>query len=216
MHRPPGEIVPLSLSQQELWLRETGLTGIPPLYNESVTLRMTGPIDVLALEQSFNEIVQRHEIWRTTFDTLDGEPVQIIHSAPSIKLPLVDLRGLRKADREAEAIRLVRADARRPFDLRQGPMLRPTLVRMDDTEHRLFLIAHQIVLDGISVYQIFPSELAVIYKALSAGEPSPLPELSIQCADFAYWQREWLQGEVLAKQVDYWRKQLGGEPPVLE
>ena len=215
-HRPPGEIVPLSLSQQELWLRETGLAGIPPLYNESVTLSMAGPIDVLALEQSFNEIVQRHEIWRTTFDTLDGEPVQIIHSAPSIKLPLVDLRGLRKADREAEAVRLVRADARRPFDLRQGPMLRPTLVRMDDTEHRLFLIAHQIVLDGISVYQIFPSELAIIYKALSAGEPSPLPKLSIQCADFAYWQREWLQGEVLAKQVDYWRKQLGGEPPVLE
>lgn len=214
--RPSGEIAPLSLSQQELWRREVSVPGIPPLYNESVTLHMTGPIDVAALEQSFNEIVQRHEVWRTTFDTLDdGQLVQIIHPVPSIKLPMVDLRGLQKVEREAEAVRLVREDARQPFDLRDGPMLRPTLVRMDDTEHRLFLIAHQIVLDGISAYQIFPSELAAIYKACSAGKPSPLPELSIQCADFAYWQREWLQGEVLAKQVDYWREQLGDESSVL-
>jgi hypothetical protein len=176
---------------------------------------MRGPLDVAALEQGFSEIIRRHEAWRTTFEIVNGQPVQVIHKASRIKLTVVDLGGLPKAEREAEAVRQVAQDAGRPFDLRRGPLLRPTLVKLDANEHRLFLIAHQIILDGMSAYQIFPSELAALYKAFSAGKPSPLPDLSIQFADFAWWQRQWLQGEVLAKQVDYWRKQLSAQSRAL-
>ncbi|PYV41966.1 MAG: condensation protein [Acidobacteria bacterium] len=215
MRRPRGERAPVSLAQQELWLRELLVPNIPPLYNECITLDMTGPLDVALLEKSFTEIIRRHEAWRTTFETVNGRAAQIIHPPSQIKLPVLDLRRLPRAAREGAAVRRVAEDARRPFDLQRGPLLRPTLVTMDDTEHRLFLIAHQIILDGMSAYQIFPSELATLYQAFSNGKPSPLPELSIQYADFACWQREWLQGEVLAKQVEYWRKQLSGELPVL-
>ncbi|HXI38597.1 MAG TPA: condensation domain-containing protein [Bryobacteraceae bacterium] len=213
--RPPGEAAPLSLTQQELWFRELRVPDIPPLYNECVTLHMKGPLDVAVLEHSFTEIVRRHEAWRTTFETVDGQPVQVIQPASKIKLQILDLRKLGKREQEAEAVRCVARDAQRPFDLRRGLLLRPTLVKLDDAEHRLYLIAHQIILDGKSAYQIFPSELAALYKAFSAGRPSPLPELPVQCADFAYWQRKWLQGDVLAKQVDYWRKQLPAGLPVL-
>jgi condensation domain-containing protein len=213
--RPAGEIAPLSLSQHELWLRELRVPGIPPLYNECITVHMKGPLNVGALEQSFTEIVRRHEAWRTTFETVNGQPVQVIHPASQVALPLVDLRGFPKAGREAEAVRRVAEVARRPFDLQRGPLFQPTLVQMDDAEHRLFLIAHLIIIDGMSAYQIFPSELAALYKAFSAGEPSPLPELPVQFADFVCWQRRWLQGEALAKQVDYWRERLCGDLPVL-
>jgi surfactin family lipopeptide synthetase A len=215
MRRPSTETAPLSLTQQELWQRELCVPGIPPLYNECIIVRMMGPLDVVALEQSFTEIVRRHEIWRTTFDTVNGRPAQIIQPASPIKFPVLDLGGLGEAEREAESVRWVGAGTRRPFDLRRGPLLRPRLVKIDDAEHRLFLIAHQIVLDGMSAYQIFPAELAALYRAFSKGQPSPLPELTVQFADFAYWQRAWLQGEELVKQVDYWRKQLAGGPPVL-
>ncbi len=126
------------------------------------------------------------------------------------QLPVVDLQGIPEAEREGAAVGLVSEDVRRPFDLHRGPLLRPTLVRINETEHRLFLTAHQIVLDGLSAYQIFPFELASFYKGFSAGKSVTLPELPVQCADFARWQREWLSGAA-AKQVDYWRKQLGSE-----
>ena len=215
LRRSPAGLAPLSLTQEELWRRELSVPRIPPLYNECVTLRMEGALDGGALERGLNEIVRRHEMWRTTFETVGEQPVQVIHAAPSIKLPVVDLRRLPERDREAEAVRRVKEDTFRPFDMRKGPLLRPTLMRMSETEHRLYLVAHQIVLDGMSAYQIFPFELALLYKAFAAGKPSPLPELSVQCADFARWQREWLQGEAFAKQVDYWRTQLGGDPPAL-
>jgi hypothetical protein len=214
--RPPGETAPLSLTQQELWFRELRVPEIPPLYNECITLHMKGPLDVAVLEQSFAEIVRRHEAWRTTFEMVDGQPVQVIQQPSQIKLPVIDLSKLHKAEREDEAVRCVAKDTRRPFDLRRGPLLRPTLVKFDEAEHRLYLIAHQIILDGKSAYQIFPSELAALYKAFTAGRPSPLPELPVQCADFACWQRQWLQGDVLAKQVDYWRKQLPAGLPALQ
>jgi hypothetical protein len=125
----------------------------------------------------------------------------------------IDLRGLSEAERETEAIRLLSEDVRRPFQLNTGPLLRPTLVRISDEEHRLFLVVHQIVVDGRSAYQIYPTELAAHYKAFLVGQPSLLPELKIQCADFAWWQRECLNGEE-ARQVNYWREQLGGNVPV--
>ena len=213
--RASGEIAPLSLAQQELWLRELRVPGIPPLYNECITVHIKGPLDTAALERSFTEVIRRHEAWRTTFETLNGQPVQVIHPASPIKLPVLDMRSLPAAEREAEAVRTVAEAARRPFELDRGPLIRPTLVRMADTEHRLFLIAHQIIVDGMSAYQIFPSELSILYKAFSGGSPPALPELPVQFGDFACWQRHWLQGEVWARQVGYWRRQLPAELPIL-
>jgi surfactin family lipopeptide synthetase A len=212
-HRPQGIPAPLSLVQEQLYSRELEFAGNPPLYNECVTVRMLGPLDPDVLERSFNEIIRRHEAWRTSFETKAGQPVQIVHPHKPMQVSRIDLRGLAESERETEAVRLVSQDVRRPFQLNKGPLLRPTLVRMSDEDHRLFLVVHQIVVDGRSAYQIYPSELAAHYKAFLAGEPSPLPELKIQCADFAWWQRECLNGEE-ARQVDYWREQLGSNLPV--
>src|SRR5229473_6482736 len=211
--RPQGVLAPLSLVQEQLYFRELEFTGNPPLYNECVTVRMLGPLDSDVLERSFNEIIRRHEVWRTSFETKAGQPVQSVQPHRPMQFSRSDLRGLDEAERETEAVRLVSEDVRRPFELNKGPLLRPTLVRMSEEEHRVFLAVHQIVVDGRSAYQIYPSELAAHYKAFLAGQPSALPELKIQCADFAWWQRERLNGEE-ARQVNYWREQLDGNLPV--
>src|ERR1700687_2504281 len=211
--RPQGGPAPLSLVQEHPYSRELEFAGNPPLYNECVTVRMLGPLDPDVLERSFNEIIRRHEVWRTSFETKAGQPVQIVHPHRPMQFSRIDLRGLGEAERETEAVRLVSEDARRPFQLDRGPLLRPTLVRISDEDHRLFLALHQIIVDGRSAYQIYPSELAAHYKAFLAGQPSPLPEVKIQCADFAWWQRECSKGEE-ARQVSYWREQLGGNLPV--
>jgi hypothetical protein len=211
--RPQGVPVPLSLVQEQLYFRDLEFAGNAPLYNECVTVRMLGPLDPDVLLRSFNEIIRRHEVWRTSFETKAGQAVQIVHPHRPMQFSRIDLRGLVEAEREAEAVRLVSEDTRRPFQLDEGPLLRPTLARMSDGEHRLFLAIHQIVVDGRSAYQIYPSELAAHYKAFLAGRSSPLPELKIQCADFAWWQREYLNGEE-ARQINYWREQLGGNLPL--
>jgi Condensation domain len=211
--RPQGVLAPLSLVQEQLYFRELEFAGNPPLYNECVTVRMLGALDPDVLERSFNEIVRRHEVWRTSFETKAGQPVQIVHPDGKVRFSRIDLRGLSEAERETEAVRLVSEDVRRPFQLDKGSLLRPTLVRMSDEEHRLFLAVHQIIVDGRSAYQIYPFELSALYKAFLAGQPSPLPELKLQCADFAWWQRESLNGEE-SKQINYWREQLVGNLPV--
>src|SRR6202158_5954851 len=211
--RPQGVPAPLSLGQEQLYFRELEFAGNPPLYNECVTVRMLGPLDSDVLERSFNEIVRRHEVWRTSFKPKAGQPVQIVHPHRPMRFSRIDLRGWGEAERETEAVRLVSEDVRRPFQLNKGPLLRPILVRMRDEDHRLFLAVHQIVVDGRSAYQIYPSELAANYKAFLAGRPSPLPELQIQCADFAWWQRECWKGDE-SRQVRYWREQLDGNLPV--
>ena len=211
--RPQGVLAPLSLVQEQLYFRDLEFAGNPPLYNECVTVRMLGPLDSDVLERSFNEIIRRHEVWRTSFETKAGQSVQIVHPHRPMQFSRIDLRGLGEAERETEAVRLVSEDVRRPFQLDKGPLVRPTLVRMSEEDHRLFLAVHQIVVDGRSAYQIYPAELAAHYKAFLAGQPSPLPELKIQCADFAWWQRECLNGEE-ARQVNYWREQLESNLPV--
>jgi hypothetical protein len=215
VRRSPGAIAPLSLMQEQLWRRETQNPEIAPLYNECVMLRMIGPLDRVALERGLSEIVRRHEIWRTTFETRAGEPVQIVQPAAPLHLRSIDLRDLPEADREAQAIALIGQDARRRFALESEPPLRPTLIRMGEEEHRLFLVAHLMLLDGVSAYQLFPSELATLYQAYAAGNCSPLPELPIQYGDFASWQREASQAG-LASQIAYWQEQLGGRPPITE
>lgn len=209
--RPEGALAPLSLSQEELWLRQLQVPSIP-LYNECVTLQMNGPLQTPALEQALTEIIRRHEIWRTTFETKAGRPVQVVHPVTAVRLQILDLRDLPEATRYPEMIRLMNDEMRQPLHLQQEPPLRPRLVRMAEAEYRLFLIAHQIVLDGASAYQIFPFQLAELYKACLDNRSPALPELPIQCADFASWQRESLSAE-LGKQIEYWRKQLRTNVP---
>jgi amino acid adenylation domain-containing protein len=175
-----------------------------------------GHLDVVALERSFNEIIRRHQAWRTSFPTLDGLPVQAIHPATKVSLPVEDLRYLPKAEREAEAVRLATEEARRPFDLAHGPLLRAKLIRLDDSEHRLFLTLHHIIFDGVSIYRVFLPELTALYEAFSNGKLPPLSEPPIQYADFACWQRQWLQEKTVLEHMAYWKKQLAGHLPVLQ
>jgi hypothetical protein len=215
--RPAGEPALLSLAQEQMWIRETTGPGLPPIHNESITIHRAGPLDAAVLERALAEIIRRHEIWRTTFSLRNGVPVQVIHPAPfTVSLSVVDLKGIPEGVREAEALRVATEEARRPFDLKQGPLVRAQLVTLDDQRHRLYFTMHQSIVDGVSVYQVLPSELIALYEAFSAGKPSSLPELPIQYADFASWERQWLQGDVLAGQLAYWRTQLAGELPVLQ
>ena len=207
--RPEGVVTPLSLAQEELWLREQAIDSRPPLYNECVTVCMNGPLDVEVLERSLTEIFRRHENWRTRVETKSEQPVQTVHPATKVRLPVVDLRDVPQAERDAEAVRRVGEEVRRPFQFESGSLIRTLLVRIDDAQYRLYVVAHQMILDGVSVYQIFPSELASVYKAFSSGKPSPLSELPLQFGDFACWHREWVKAES-GKQIAYWRKQLGG------
>jgi surfactin family lipopeptide synthetase A len=209
--RPVGERAPLSFGQQQIWLLGQ-MAPDRPVYNECVTIRMMGPLDVAALERGFNEVVRRHEPWRTTFSIVDGEPTQVIHPAPQIALPVIHLEGLPAEQREPEALRLATEDARRPFDLATGPLLRTRLVKMGETEHRLYLTLHHIIFDGVSIYDVLLPELAALHDAFSAGKPSPLSEPAIQYADYAYWQRQRLQGDFLATHMPYWRQLLGDLP----
>lgn len=207
---------PLSLSQEQLLLRERSAPDIPPLYNECITLRMSGPLDVRVLERSLTEIIRRHEIWRTTFEAQNGRMVQIVHPTPTeLRLPVIDLRGLRAARQEMEVQHAIGEVVRQRFDLTNGPLLRARLVTLGSSEHRLYLVAHLSIVDGVSVYQVFPYELANLYRSFTSGRPSPLPSPSIQFGDYASWQRQWLEGEELDKQTAYWRKQLAGEIPGL-
>ena len=214
--RPPGQPAPLAPVQEEVWRRAQSAPDVPPFYNESIAIHRHGPLDASVLQRSFTEIIRRHEAWRTSYDTVDGQPVQVIHPAPAlVPLPVVDLRNLDVSRREAEALRLATEDARKPFDLKNGPLVRAKLITLAEDEHRLFLTMHQSVVDGVTVNNIFPSELAAIYEAFLAGKPSPLPELPIQYADYAHWHQQWLQSAESAKQLGYWRKQLTPEPPAL-
>ena len=208
---------PLSLAQEQVWRLEQTAGKLAPLHNESITIHRHGVCDIAALEASLAEIVSRHEIWRTTFEAIAGQPVQIVHPAPAaFKLPVTDLRNLPESERENKALELASQDASKPFDLNRGPLYRTRLVTLDDTVHRLYLTAHQSIVDGITVFDIFPSELTALYECFAAGKPSPLRPLENQYADFAEWQRRSLAGEAMQKQLAYWQKQLAGHLPILQ
>jgi len=207
---------PLSLAQEQVWRLDQIAAKHAPLHNESITIHRHGPCDLAALEAGLAEIVRRHEIWRTTFELVDGQPVQIVHHAPAtFKLPVADLTTLPECDREKTALDLATQDASRPFDLKHGPLFRARLVSLDDARHRLYLTAHQCIVDGITVFDIFPSELTTLYESFAAGKPSPLPPLETQYADFADWQRQTVIGEALDKQLSYWQDRLAGDLPTL-
>ena len=206
--------LPLSFGQQRLWFLDQ-LEGGSATYNEFFALNINGSLQIAALEQTLTEIVRRHEILRTTFPMRNGFPVQAIAPTQTVPLPMVDLQQSPEVEQSAEVRRLAIEEQARPFDLSKGPLLRATLLRLAEESYVLLLNIHHIVCDGWSM-PIFIRELSAFYEAFSKGAPSPLPELAIQYADFAHWQRQWLQGDVLAAHLAYWRQQLAGAPPVLE
>jgi amino acid adenylation domain-containing protein len=206
--------LPLSFAQQRLWFIDQLVPG-SPFYNISTAVRLKGQLDVSALERTLTEITRRHEVTRTTFPTYEGRPVQMISPVQPISLPVTDLSGMPEGEREAELQRLLDEFARRPFDLARGPLLRVALVRLGDEEHGVLFAMHHIISDGWSM-GVLTREVTALYEAFSKGKPSPLAELPIQYADYAMWQRTWLQGEALEAEVSYWKNQLAGAPPVLE
>ena len=208
-----GEL-PLSFAQQRLWFLDQ-LVPDSFFYNIPVAVRLTGPLDLSALSLSLNEVVRRHEPLRTFFATVDGRPVQVISPNAAVTLLEMSLVDRGEQEREAEAVRLAQIEAQRPFDLARGPLLRTTLFRLGEQDHIVLLTMHHIVADIWSI-GVLVREMAVLYGAFSRGNPSRLPGLPIQYADFAIWQRNWLQGEVLEEHVSYWKKQLGGSLPILE
>ncbi|MEG4234824.1 amino acid adenylation domain-containing protein [Microcoleus sp. Pol11C3] len=199
---------PLSFAQQRLWFLDQ-LVPNNPFYNVPAALRLTGSLNFSALQQTFNEIVRRHEALRTTLAVVSGQPVQRIAAAFHLPINVVDLRNLPKESRQTEANRLTAQEAQRSFNLSNDLLLRVTLLQLDDAEYLLMLNMHHIVSDGWSIGLLI-QELGALYTAFASEKPSPLPALSIQYADFAKWQREWLQGEVLETQLAYWRRQLNG------
>jgi amino acid adenylation domain-containing protein len=205
--RPPGERIPLSHAQEQVWVHAQ-LAPELPLYNEPVTIHYSGRLDVSALQRSFNEILRRHEAWRTSFVVVDGQPFQEVKDHLSISLPVIDLRNIPDEQREATAVAIATADARIPIDMGQTPLFRVRLIRLRDEEHRLYLTLSHIIFDGVAIYRVFLPELAALYKAYSAGELSPLPDLAIQYPDYAVWERRTFTHKTLAKDIQYWREKL--------
>ncbi|HBL28790.1 MAG TPA: non-ribosomal peptide synthetase, partial [Acidobacteria bacterium] len=201
-------------AQQRLWFLDRLEPG-SPFYNITRALRLHGHLDVRSLGRALGEIVRRHEALRTTFPSSGGFPAQVIAAAGDASLSLVDLGGLGTAGREAVALDLATLWARSPFDLARGPLLRLGLLRLGEQEHLLLAAVHHSVADGWSM-GVLVREIGALYAAFVQGEPSPLPELPVQYADFAAWQRSWLQGEVLEEQIAFWRGRLAGAPRVLE
>ncbi|HBL31656.1 MAG TPA: non-ribosomal peptide synthetase, partial [Acidobacteria bacterium] len=211
--REEGSALPLSFAQQRLWLIDQLEGG--SLYNMPFALRMSGELSVPVLTRVLAEVVRRHEVLRTVFPGDGGQPRQVVLPAAGPAVALVDLTALSPALRRPVAEGLVAAEALRPFDLARGPLLRAALWRLDAGEHLLLLTLHHMVGDGWSL-GVLVREVTALYAAFAAGRPSPLPELPVQYADFAVWQRSRLSGEVLEGEIRYWRDRLAGAPPLLE
>ncbi|HEY0728058.1 MAG TPA: condensation domain-containing protein, partial [Pyrinomonadaceae bacterium] len=205
--------LPLSYAQQRLWFLDR-LTPHNNAYNIPVGFRVRGPLNLIGLEQSFDETIQRHESLRTNFVEVDGQPVQVIAPRRKHSLILIDLSALAEAEQESLLQRLGAEEAQRPFDLAADPLVRTTVFRLGEQEHVLSVVTHHIVSDGWSL-DVLTRDVPRTYQAFAQGVPSDLPELPIQYADYAYWQREWLQGEILERELSYWRNQLDGSLPEL-
>ncbi len=208
-----GEL-PLSFGQMRLWLLDQ-LEPNSVAYNIPSRFRLKGNFDLAVFEQCLSEIVRRHEVLRTCYLNGNGNPVQKIAAPQPFKIPVVDLQTLSETERQREAERLAFVDAMQPFDLSRAPLMRATLLKLAPEEQLLLMTMHHIAFDAWSFGVLLP-ELSVLYKAFRNEQISPLPELPIQYVDFAVWQRGWLKGEVLQKQLDYFKDKLSGTPPVLE
>jgi amino acid adenylation domain-containing protein len=202
--------LPLSFAQWRLWFLNQ-LEPESPSYNLPRVIRLTGPLNIAALEQSFNEVIKRHEVLRTTFARVNGQPMQVIHPKMVLRLSILDCITIP----QSQIQNFILEEVQQGFDLAKGPLLRAKLLQVGEQEHLLLLTMHHIVSDAWST-GVLIEQMAALYTAYCEGKPSPLPELPIQYADFAVWQREWLQGEQLQALLDYWKQQLQGDLPVLE
>ncbi len=209
-----NQLLPLSFSQQRLWFLDQ-LEPNSPVYNIPTAIKLTGPLNIEALEKSIREIVGRHESLRTVFDEKGGKPQQLIRETHAFRLEQIDLSPLPEEHRNEELKRLAEKDALSPFNLNTGPLFRAQLIKLNDALHAILFNMHHIIADGWSS-GIIMNEMVQLYAAFSEGKPSPLPALEIQYPDFAYWQQNWLKGEVLEQQTRYWKNKLTGAPPLLE
>src|ERR1043166_2457304 len=205
---------PLSYAQERLWF----LDQFEPqnaAYHIPGVMRVKGAFSEVTLEQAVNEVIRRHAVLRTSFVLTEEGARQIIHTAKQLRIDTTDLRGVREGTQWQKVRRIAREEAEKGFDLKQDLLLRVKVVQLDEEERVIFYTMHHIISDGWSM-AILIREVATLYEALKNKEPAPLRELNIQYADFAIWQREWLQGKVLEQQVEYWKRQLAGAPEVLE
>lgn len=205
---------PLSFSQQRLWFIDQLEPG-NPIYNIPSAYRLQGELNIAALEQALNEVIARHEVLRTSFMNLNGEPMQVIAPRLRLRLSVINLSELSPEEAAAQVLLLARQEAQRPFDLQRPPLLRTILIKLSQDDHIALLTLHHIVADGWSI-GVLIRELAILYQAFCEGKPSPLSPLKLQYADFARWQHKHLQGEILQRQLNYWKEKLGIDPPVLE
>jgi amino acid adenylation domain-containing protein/non-ribosomal peptide synthase protein (TIGR01720 family) len=211
---PREDGVPLSFAQQRLWFLWQ-IEPESPAYNIPSAVRLTGKLDVAMLERSLNEVIRRHESLRTTVESLDGKAVQVIAPELTLRLSVEDLSALADEERETVARERATEEAQLAFDLARGPLIRARLLRLSEDEHVALYTLHHVISDGWSM-NLLIREIAALYAAFTAGAASPLAPLEIQYADYAHWQRAWLQGDVLTAQLDYWKRQLGGAPALLE
>jgi len=205
--RESAEPAPLSFAQQRLWFLDQFEPG-SSAYNMPFALRLTGELHVAAMERALTEVVRRHEVLRTTFSVVDEQPVQVVGEMTPFVLPVVQVGEHEQVQRVRQ---LIREEATQPFDLEHGPLARARLLKLGEQEHVLLFTMHHIVSDGWSM-DVLMKEVGALYDAYQHGKESPLEELSIQYADYAVWQREWLQDEALDRQLEYWRKQLADAP----
>ena len=208
------ERIPLSYAQQRLWFIDQ-LEGASAEYNMPQALRLRGDLDLVALQQAINTIVERHESLRTHFAQTEGEPVQIIEPPHSVDLPIEDLSGFSEDEQRTRVLAAMRKEWEQPFNLAAGPVLRMKLIQIAERDHILLRNFHHIVSDGWS-QSVFNREFMVLYEAFQQGKGNPLPPLSIQYADFAIWQRKWLDEKSLSQEIAYWKQQLAGTPDQLE
>src|SRR6185295_17337624 len=211
---PRGGDLPLSYAQRRLWFMDQLEPG-SSAYNGRAAVRLRGPLKISALAFAFGEIMRRHEVLRAGFPVVEGQPQWRISEPSHLALPLLDLSALPLAQREAQALRIAAAESGRPFDLGHPPLLRLCLLKLREHEHLLVIVLHHIIGDDWSI-GILTSELSALYTAAAGGRPAVLPEPPVQYPDFAVWQRQWLQGEVLERQLAYWRRKLRGAPPMRE
>ncbi|MEH2027052.1 amino acid adenylation domain-containing protein [Nostoc sp.] len=214
LRRVENAEIPLSYAQQRLWFLDQ-LDSNGALYSIAIGLRLVGNLNFPALEQSLKELIDRHEVLRTNFVTVDGQAVQIIQTQPNWTVTVVDFQHLPLTEQKTTAQQLLEQRAIEPFDLAHDPLMRATLVVLSSTEQWLLVCIHHVVFDGWSI-GLFIQELQALYNAYSQGQPSPLLPLPIQYADYAIWQRQWLQGEVLQNHLSYWEKQLANAPIFLQ
>ena len=203
---------PLSYAQERLWFLHR-LAPENPCYNTSVAIHIEQPLDLAIVGRALNEVIRRHGALRTNFKEVDGVPFQVVSPQLTLPLRVIDIPDLPEPERQAEVLRIATEEARRPYDLAVDPLVRVVFLRLGERHHVFVLGMHHIISDGWSM-SVFARELTALCAAFSLGQPSPLPELRVQYADFAVWQRNWLHGDVLSRQLSYWKKQLGGLPPL--